>query len=76
MVHKTAVKGTEMNSHWQTQLLELVSRYGEQCAQLASERARGVHGNPPADRAGAWAALLSHLASAQQRPSTAELERA
>ncbi|HXE51149.1 MAG TPA: hypothetical protein VN663_22420 [Ramlibacter sp.] len=65
-----------MNSHWQTQLLELVTRYGEQCAQLASERARGVHGNPPADRAGAWAALLSHLASAQQRPASAELERA
>ena len=66
-----------MNSHWKAELLELVTRYGEQCAQLASERARGMHGNPPADRAAAWAALLSHLAAAPQPRSTElPLERA
>jgi hypothetical protein len=51
-----------MNSHWQEQLLALVDHYGQQCAQLAAERERGKHGNPPADRASAWAAILSHLA--------------
>lgn len=56
-----------MNSHWQEQLLALVTRYGEQCSQMATERARGIHEHPPADRAGAWAAILSHLARAPQR---------
>jgi hypothetical protein len=51
-----------MNSHWQEQLLALVDHYGQQCAQLAAERERGKHGNPPANRAAAWAAILSHLA--------------
>jgi hypothetical protein len=51
-----------MNSHWQEQLLALVDHYGQQCAQLAAERERGKHGNPPADRGSAWAAILSHLA--------------
>lgn len=53
-----------MNSHWQEQLLVLVDHYGQQCAQLAAERERGKHGNPPADRAAAWAAIISHLAHA------------
>lgn len=53
-----------MDSHWQEQLLALVTRYGEQCSQMATERARGIHEQPPADRAGAWAAILSHLAHA------------
>lgn len=51
-----------MNSHWRDELLALVARYGEQCSELATERARGVHGHPPADRATAWAAILAHLA--------------
>jgi hypothetical protein len=46
-----------------------VNQYGQQCAQLAAERERGKHGNPPADRAGAWAAILSHLSHAQQQSS-------
>ena len=37
-----------MNSHWQEQLLALVTRYGEQCSQMATERARGIHEHPPA----------------------------
>jgi hypothetical protein len=53
-----------MNPQWKEQLLSLVNQYGQQCAQLAAERERGVHGHPPADRAGAWAAILSHLAHA------------
>jgi hypothetical protein len=61
-----------MNSHWQDQLLALVDHYGQQCAQLAAERARGAHGHPPADRAGAWAAILAHLAQAPREPSTRE----
>jgi len=65
-------KGTEMNSHWQEQLLALVTQYGQQCAQLAAERARGMHGNPPADRAAAWAAIVAHLAHAPQDASNAE----
>ena len=62
-----------MNSHWQTELLALVTRYGEQCAQLAVERARGMSGHPPSDRAAAWGALLHHLASAPQQADAAEL---
>ena len=54
----------DMDSHWQDQLLALVNQYGQQCAQMAAERVRGEHGHPPADRAGAWAAILSHLAHA------------
>lgn len=64
----------DMDSHWQDQLLSLVNQYGQQCAQLAAERERGKHGNPPADRAGAWAAILSHLSHAPQQHS-AESER-
>lgn len=56
-----------MNSHWQDELLALVTRYGEQCSQMATERARGIRERPPADRAGAWAAILSHVARAPQR---------
>ncbi len=53
-----------MDSHWQDQLLALVNQYGQQCAQMAAERVRGEHGHPPADRAGAWAAILTHLSHA------------
>jgi hypothetical protein len=53
-----------MYSRWQDELLALVTRYGDQCSQMATERARGIHEHPPADRAGAWAAILSHLAQA------------
>jgi hypothetical protein len=67
-----AAKGQDMNSHWQEQLLALVARYGEQCSQMATERARGIHEHPPADRAGAWAAILSHLARAQQPADTTQ----
>jgi hypothetical protein len=71
------MKGTEMDSVWQAELLALVTRYGEQCAQLAVERARGICGHPPANRAAAWAALLSHLAKEPQQRKAAEpaLER-
>jgi hypothetical protein len=62
-------RAPEMDSHWQDQLLSLVNQYGQQCAQLAAERERGKHGNPPADRAGAWAAILSHLSHAQRQSS-------
>ncbi len=62
-----AAKGQEMNSRWQDELLALVTRYGEQCSQMATERARGIHEHPPADRAGAWAAILSHMAHVPQR---------
>ncbi|HEX9718510.1 MAG TPA: hypothetical protein VGA59_02170 [Ramlibacter sp.] len=62
-----------MNSHWQDQLLQLVDHYGQQCAQLAAERARGTYEHPPADRAAAWAAILSHLAHAPRVPSPDEL---
>lgn len=51
-----------MDSHWQEELLALVARYGEACAQLAVERQRGRRENPPADQAGAWAAILTHVA--------------
>jgi len=53
-----------MNSHWQQQLLALVMRYGDQCGQLGAERATGISEHPPADRAAAWAAIISHLAQA------------
>ena len=56
-----------MNSHWQDEMLALVTRYGEACAQLAAERESGRLEHPPADRSGAWRAILSHLAAAQQR---------
>jgi hypothetical protein len=56
-----------MNSHWQEELLALVTRYGEACAQLAAERESGRRENPPADRTGAWRAILSHLSAAQER---------
>ncbi|GEM_PF-1840033 len=61
-----------MNSHWQDELLALVTRYGEQCSQLATERARGARGHPPADRSAAWAAILSHLAHAPSRATEPE----
>jgi len=51
-----------MDSHWQDELLALVTRYGEACAQVAVERERGRRENPPADRSGAWRAILSHVA--------------
>jgi hypothetical protein len=50
-----------MDSHWQEELLELVTQYGEQCGQHATERATGIHGHPPANRGAAWAALMAHL---------------
>ncbi|MCM2252076.1 MAG: hypothetical protein NDJ19_06935 [Ramlibacter sp.] len=50
-----------MNSHWQDKLLALVDHYGQQCAQLAAERVSGKYEHPPADRAAAWAAIVSHL---------------
>lgn len=50
-----------MDSHWQEELLALVTRYGEQCGQQAAERAQGIHGHPPANRAAAWAAIMAHL---------------
>jgi hypothetical protein len=62
-----------MNSHWQDQLLALVTRYGDQCGQLAAERVRGISEHPPADRAAAWAAILSHLAHARSRTADVEL---
>jgi hypothetical protein len=68
-------RAPEMNSHWQDQLLALVDHYGQQCAQLAAERVRGTYGHPPADRAAAWAAILSHLANAPHETSTAEPPR-
>jgi len=51
-----------MNSRWQEELLALVTRYGEACAQLAAERESGRREHPAADRTGAWRAILSHLA--------------
>ena len=62
-----------MDSHWQNQLLALVTRYGEQCSQMATERARGIHEHPPADRAGAWAAILAHLAHPSVRAAGTEV---
>lgn len=50
-----------MDSHWQEELLALVTRYGEQCGQQAAERVQGIHGHPPANRAAAWAAIMAHL---------------
>lgn len=63
-------KGTVMDSHWQEELLSLVMHYGEQCGQQAADRARGVHGHPPADRAGAWAAIMAHLSREPSRTVT------
>jgi len=54
-----------MNSHWQDELLALVTRYGEACAQLAAERESGRREHPAADRSGAWRAILSHLSLAR-----------
>lgn len=51
-----------MDSHWQEELLALITSYGEQCSQQATERAQGIHGHPPANRAAAWAAIMAHLA--------------
>lgn len=62
-----------MNSHWQEQLMALVTRYGEQCSQLAVERERGLRGNPPADRGAAWAAILAHLKAMPQVETPPEL---
>ena len=53
-----------MDGLWKDQLLSLVTRYGEACAQVAAERERGQREHPPADRAGAWAAILKHIAAA------------
>ena len=50
-----------MDSHWQEELLALVTSYGEQCGQQAAERVQGIHGHPPANRAAAWAAIMAHL---------------
>jgi hypothetical protein len=61
-----------MDSHWQEELLALVTRYGEQCGQHATERATGVHGHPPADRASAWAAIMAHLAREPARVAAQE----
>ena len=62
-----------MDSHWQQEMLALVTQYGEQCAQLAAERERGMSGHPPADRAAAWRAILAHLAAASRQPAPPEL---
>lgn len=61
-----------MFTHWQEELLALVTRYGEQCGQQAAERARGVHGHPPANRAAAWAAILAHLSHEPVRTETTQ----
>ena len=61
-----------MYSHWQEELLALVTRYGEQCGQQAADRARGVHGHPPANRAAAWAAIMEHLSREPARMATAQ----
>jgi hypothetical protein len=53
-----------MDSQWQQELLALVTRYGDACAQLAAERERGRAENPPADRSGAWRAILTHISCA------------
>jgi hypothetical protein len=53
--------------------MALVTRYGEQCSQLAVERERGIRGNPPADRGAAWAAILAHLRSMPHREAPPEL---
>jgi len=66
-------RGTDMNSRWRDELLALVAHYGEQCSELATERARGVHGHPPADRAGAWAAILAHLSHEPSRTADAKV---
>ncbi len=55
-----------MNSRWQDELLALVTRYGEACAQVAAERESGRRESPPADRSGAWRAILTHLSAAQR----------
>jgi hypothetical protein len=55
--------------------MALVTRYGEQCSQLAVERERGIRGNPPADRGAAWAAILAHLRSMPHREAPPELSR-
>ncbi|HWI82207.1 hypothetical protein [Ramlibacter sp.] len=59
-----------MNSRWQDELLALVTRYGEACAQVAAERESGRREQPAADRSGAWRAILSHLS--QQAPPAGE----
>jgi hypothetical protein len=60
-----------MDRQWQDQLLALVTRYGEACAQLAAERESGRCERPRADRSGAWAAILSHVATARAAPAEA-----
>lgn len=65
-------RATDMNSHWQEQLLALVDHYGQQCAQLAAERVRGTYEHPPADRAAAWAAIVAHVKTASHEPTPAE----
>lgn len=61
-----------MDSHWQEELLALVTRYGEQCGQHATERMQGIHGHPPANRAAAWAAIMAHLAREPAGMATAQ----
>ena len=58
-----------MERQWQDQLLALVTRYGEACAQLAAERESGRCEHPRADRSGAWAAILAHVAAAPLAPA-------
>jgi hypothetical protein len=62
--HSGSRERAVMDTHWQEELLALVTRYGEQCGQHATERATGVHGHPPANSGAAWAAIMAHLARA------------
>lgn len=59
-----------MDSKWQEQLLALVARYGEACAQMAAERVSGRSEHPPANRSGAWAAIVAHVAPVAQAGGT------
>ena len=62
-----------MDSKWQEQLLSLVARYGEACAQMAAERVSGRSEHPPANRSGAWSAIVSHVAAAPAHATAAQL---
>jgi hypothetical protein len=66
-------EGQVMDSKWQEQLLALVARYGEACAQMAAERVSGRSEHPPANRSGAWAAVVSHVAGAAPHSAAAQL---
>jgi hypothetical protein len=65
--------GQVMDSKWQEQLLALVARYGEACAQMAAERVSGRSEHPPANRSGAWAAIVSHVAAGRPQSAATQL---